>query len=105
HVRIETGLGAEGFITDATAGSIQDEALPLLRAANYGAAIELMTLRVAERFAGEYQFQIDSSFHAPEAPRKRIRAPYPRRGPPPFLYIIILFIILSSLNRRGRRRG
>src|SRR5688500_7944075 len=25
YIRIETGLGAEGFITDATAGAIQDE--------------------------------------------------------------------------------
>src|SRR6185295_2196236 len=28
HVRIEVGSGAEGFITDATAGAIQDEAIP-----------------------------------------------------------------------------
>src|SRR3954469_4086261 len=27
HVRIETGYGAEGFLTDATTGAIQDEAL------------------------------------------------------------------------------
>src|ERR1043166_8330238 len=32
HLRIETGRGAEGFITDATSGAIQDEALPLFRA-------------------------------------------------------------------------
>jgi len=65
HVEIQTGLGAEGFITDATAGAIQDEALPLLRQRDYGDAIELMTLRVAERFAGEFNFQLDTSLRAP----------------------------------------
>ncbi|HZI41689.1 MAG TPA: TPM domain-containing protein, partial [Gemmatimonadaceae bacterium] len=65
HVRIETGLGTEGFITDATAGQIQDDAIPLLQQRDYGGAIELMTLEVAQRFATEFNFQLDTSFRAP----------------------------------------
>src|SRR5947199_192379 len=63
--RIENGFGAEGFLTDATTGAIEDEAIPLLRQQDYGGAIELMTLRVAERFAGAFNFQLDTSFRAP----------------------------------------
>ncbi len=49
--RIETGLGAEGFLPDGVTGAIQDQALPLLRAQDYGGALELTTLLVADRFA------------------------------------------------------
>ena len=52
HLRIETGLGTEGFITDATTGQIREEASPYFIRRDYGGGIELMTLRVAERFAG-----------------------------------------------------
>ena len=45
HVQIATGLGAEGFLTDATVGAIQDEAVPLFQQRDYGRAIELMTTR------------------------------------------------------------
>src|SRR5438067_645019 len=35
-VRIENGFGAGGFLTDATTGAIEDEAIPLLRQQDYG---------------------------------------------------------------------
>ncbi|MEW5918960.1 MAG: TPM domain-containing protein, partial [Gemmatimonadota bacterium] len=69
YIRIETGRGAEGFITDGTAGQIRDEAIPALRAADYNAAIELITLRVAERFAREFAFTLDSAFAPPVVQR------------------------------------
>src|SRR6185295_20123817 len=51
YIQIGTGTGAEGFLTDATTGAIQDEALPLLSQRDYGSALELITTRVAQRYA------------------------------------------------------
>lgn len=110
HTFISTGNGVEGFITDGTAGQIQDEALPLLRNRNYGDALELMTLRIAQRFATEFGFQLDTSLRAPSgalAPRGP-RAPMnrPTGGIPPFVFLLLFFVILMLLNsRRGRRSG
>ncbi|HEU4994240.1 MAG TPA: TPM domain-containing protein, partial [Gemmatimonadaceae bacterium] len=56
YIRIETGRGAEGFLTDATTGAIQDEALPELRNSQYSPALELITTRIAQRYANEFQF-------------------------------------------------
>ena len=107
HVEIATGLGAEGFLTDATTGEIQDEALPLLRQQDYGGAIELMTLRVAQRFAGEFNFQLDTSFRPP-ATSFTPRAPVTGRGRggiSPFVLFIIFIIVMSILSSGRRRRG
>ncbi|HXY32292.1 MAG TPA: TPM domain-containing protein, partial [Gemmatimonadaceae bacterium] len=104
HVRIETGYGAEGFITDGTAGEIRDEAIPLLRQRDYGGATELMTRRVAERFGDEFHFTLDSTL----APAPVVR--YPRSAPSPgipgpllFVLFLILFLIFVSAASRGRR--
>src|SRR3954463_4896614 len=51
HCRIETGQGVEGFITDATSGDICREATPAFRERDYGTGLELVTLRVAQRYA------------------------------------------------------
>ena len=58
RVRIETGYGAEGFITDATSGAILDEAAPYAQSGDYGTALQLVTQRVAERFAREFNFTL-----------------------------------------------
>src|SRR6185436_9322617 len=73
HVAIQTGYGAEGFLTDATTGAIQDEAIPLFRAGDYGGAMELITLRVAQRYATEFGFALDTA----------LRPPLRARPPPP----------------------
>jgi uncharacterized protein len=105
HISIQTGQGSEGFITDATAGDIRREATPLLVQQDYGGALELMTLRVAQRFAGEFGFQLDTSFRAPEAVQ---RTPRSRgRGIDPGVLVIafvVLMFVLGSMGR-GRRRG
>lgn len=100
HCRIETGRGAEGFITDALSARICQEATPLFQRRDYSAAMELVTIRVAEAFAGEFGFALDTAFRAPvvEQPARRRS-----RGIPPFFYVFIVFMILSALNRGGRR--
>ena len=102
---IATGQGAEGFITDATAGDICREATPAFAARDYATGLELVTLRTAQRFANEFNFTIDTALVPPEP----IRSPRPEsRGIPPFVFLIIFLVvmsILSSASRRGRGRG
>ena len=102
--RILTGQGTEGFITDATSGTICREATPLFQAQDYGAGLELVTLRVAQRYAQEFGFTLDTTLGAPAyTPSRR---PVERRGGGinPIFLLIILFVVLSMLGGR-RRRG
>ena len=63
---IAIGQGAEGFITDATSGTICREATPAFAARDYATGLELVTLRTAERFAREFSFSIDTALVPPE---------------------------------------
>ena len=103
HMYIATGQGAEGFITDAVAGDIRREAMPALRAADYATAITLMTQRIAERYAAEFGFTLDS---ADVQRMAQPRAP-PRRsgGFSPVLFIVAIMIIFIVLSSMSRRRG
>ncbi len=95
-----TGQGTEGFITDATAAEICREATPAFRVRDYSTGIELITLRTAQRFANEFNFSIDTALVPVEpvyAPRRQ------SRGIPPFVFIILFFIVLQVLSRASRR--
>jgi uncharacterized protein len=104
--RIATGQGAEGFITDATSGTICREAGPLFERRDYGGAMELVTLRVAQRYAQEFGFALDTALGAPTYTQRR-PAPAERDsgGINPFVLLIILFVVLSLLGGGRRRRG
>ena len=108
HCFIATGYGAEGFITDADAGTICREATPAFAAKDYSTGLELVTLRTAERFAKEFNFSVDTAFVPPPLPETSYDNPSGRSsgGIPPFAYFIIFIVvlfILSSGRRRGRR--
>lgn len=106
HIRIETGNGAEGFITDATTGQIRDEMIDHFRGGDYGGGIEVGTLRIAQRFANEFHFAIDSSVQAavPQAQRAQRRSS--GGGIAPIVWLVVLFVILPLLSgRRGGRGG
>jgi uncharacterized protein len=100
---IATGNGAEGFITDADAGSMCRQAIPFFKEQDYGRGIALLTLLTAQRFAGEFHFTLDTALHAPEP----VAAPRPSGGqiPPQFYFMAIVFvvIVLSNMGRRGQR--
>jgi uncharacterized protein len=102
---IGTGQGTEGFITDADAGTICREAVPYFRQRDYGAATELLAGRVAEAFAREFNFSLDSSSvpaaveQQPELPRAR------SRGISPFTIFILFIVAYFILSSFGRRRG
>jgi len=104
---IATGSGAEGFITDATAGDICREATPAFIQKDYATGLELVTLRTAQRFATEFKFSLDTSLAPPDLGPAPVQYPTSSRGGgiPPFVYFIILFVVLSALSNLGRRRG
>ena len=107
HCRVETGQGAEGFITDATSGEICREATPAFMQRDYGAGMELITLRVAQRYAQEFGFALDTSLAAPAipvAPRSSRRSGG-SGGINPLFIIVVIFIVLSLLGGGRRRRG
>lgn len=105
---VSTGRGVEGFITDADAGDICREATSFFRQRDYASGMELVALRVAEQFATEFGFTLDTALAPPATPRYRYD-PEPRgggRGLSPFAlfaFFVILWIVLGSL--RGGRRG
>ena len=105
YISIQTGQGTEGFITDAQTGDIRREAMPLLQARDYGGALELITQRVAQRYAATFGFSLDS--FAPVPQRRVSRAP--RRvgqgGPNILPLAFVVFIVLLFLLGGGRARG
>jgi uncharacterized protein len=97
HCRIEVGQGAEGFITDATSGSICRAATPLFQARQYSAALVQISEEVAARYADAFGVSLDG---APVASRRRsteqpVRIPWA-------LIVFVLFIVISSMGRRRR---
>ena len=105
--RIEVGQGAEGFLTDATAGDICREATPLFQQRDYNRAIELLTLRVAQRFAQEFNVALDTAFQVPVVRERPMQAPQGRStGIPPWvLFVILIFVLNLFRGGGGRRRG
>lgn len=105
HISIQTGQGAEGFITDATAGEIRREAVPYLRARDYSSAMELITQRLSQRFAAEFGFNLDSTV---VDPRFEVNPTGLAGGFPPqllfVLFILFLFVMIALANA-NRRRG
>ena len=102
HISITTGRGVEGFVTDAMAGDIRREATPFFQQRDYGAGLELITVRLAERYAANYGFALDGAT-APVPPRARRNN---GKMPTPVLLFIVAIAILVSMSGRGRgRRG
>lgn len=107
HCFIATGSGAEGFITDADAGSMCREATPFFRNKQYGDGMVLLTYLTAQHFAKEFNFTVDTSFAPPQPVEAPAAAPSGGGGFPPqliFLAIVFIFLFLGSMGR-GRRRG
>ena len=104
YCRVETGQGAEGFITDATSAAICRQATPAFQQRDYGTGIEIVTLLVAQRYATEFGFTLDTTLEAPPV-RTPARTSRGTGGISPLFLLIVLFIVLSMLGggRRGRR--
>ncbi len=102
---IATGQGVEGFITDATSGSICREATPYFRQQDYAGGLQLVAQRVAQRYATEFNVSLDAG-PTPAAPQQdRARQQPGERGGASIITLIILIVIISSIARRGGRGG
>ena len=100
--RIETGQGAEGFITDATAGEICRGARELFVARDYGGAIESIAGQVAQRYAAEFGVTLDGA----PVPQRSSRTSEGGRKISPIAILVLIFVVFSLLNGLGgRRRG
>ena len=106
QISIQTGQGAEGFVTDAIAGDIRREAIPWLQGRDYSSALELITQRLAQRYASEFGFALDSSGVDP-----RFVESQPFQGPmelPPgalLLAFVVLLLFLVAMANASRGRG
>jgi len=109
RIRIETGRGVEGFITDAVAGDIRRAATPYFIQRDYSGGLLLITTEIADRYARALGVALDTSV----VPQPQFNEPVgrPISSAPSFGTLIFLlfvaFLILSGLgrSRRGRRGG
>ena len=110
---ISTGSGTEGFVTDGMSGEACREAVPLFQQQNYGDATVLVSFRIAEKYAREFGFQLDTAFVAPVSMPVRGGGGMPPSagGISPLMMLAIFVIIMIALSnagsrgRRGRGRG
>jgi uncharacterized protein len=104
HCRIETGQGAEGFITDAMSGSMCRDATPRFAQQDYSGGLEEVTNAVAGRFAAEFGVSFDGVAPVSAEPRARRS-----RGNSSLLTTLIIFFVIATLmsriGGRGRRRS
>ena len=93
--RMEVGYGLEPILPDGKVGSFQREAIPLMKAADYNAALQLVTNRIANVIATDAGVQLTDS--QPRAPTQY--APTPSGGMSIggiILLVIIVVIILVT---------
>ena len=97
--RIEVGQGAEGFITDATSGTLCREVTAQFQARDYGGAIEYLAASIADRYAAAFGVTLDGQ------PREERRTRSRNDGNSqllPLLIVIVIFVVLPMLSRRRR---
>ncbi|MDQ8164497.1 MAG: TPM domain-containing protein [Gemmatimonadota bacterium] len=99
YISIQVGQGAEGFIPDAVAADIRREATPYFAQRDYSTGLALITARLAERYAEEFGFSLDSAgLRAPSARRGRGQP----QGIPPGAAMLVLIVAIILLTRGGR---
>lgn len=103
HISITTGQGTEGFLTDGQAGDIRREATPLLAQRRYGDGLELIAQRVAERYAANFGFALDSLavFPAPVLRRDAPRDGGGRTVSTAFVVFVVLLLLFTNVGRRN----
>ncbi len=100
--RIEVGRGSEGFITDAQTGDICRAAVPYFQQRAYARGIELVTLAVAQRYASEFGFALDSTL-VPRRPAARQARSGNALGALVAIFVVIM--IMAAISRGGRGGG
>lgn len=102
QVRVETGYGLEGFITDGFAGETSRGMTPFFREGDYGRGLLAGATRVAERIAQGRNVDLNLA----PAPQAQSRRRDGSGGFPIGFWVILLIIFLNMMNggRRRRRR-
>jgi uncharacterized protein len=94
-MRIETGYGLEGSLTDAISSRIiRNEIAPHFRTGDYEAGVEAGVMAILRAISGEYR-------NDDPTPEKR----HAKKFPLSTIIIIIIIIILASRRGRGGRGG
>ena len=100
--RIEVGQGSEGFITDGMSGEICREATVFFREQEYARGLTLVTTRVAQRYAQEFGFALDTTL----VPRRKSSGSRQVSANPLVVFLIIMVLVwLMSRRGRGGRGG
>jgi uncharacterized protein len=100
QVRIETGYGLEGFITDGFAGETSRGMTPFFREAEYGQGLVAGATRVAQRIAQGRNVDLNLA----PAPQAQSRRRTGSGGFPVGFWVILLIIFLNLMRGGGRRR-
>jgi uncharacterized protein len=97
--RVEVGYGLEPILPDGKVGGFQREAIPLMRAQEYGQAILLVTSRVAHVIAEDANVQLSGpEIAAPQPGRERQPGGISLKG---IVLLIIIFIIILATPLRS----
>ena len=100
RVRIETGYGVEGVITDGMAGEVLDRyAMPNLRTGDYGKGLYNAMIAVSEILARNANVTLTG---APRLQVPAVREVQPSINPVAVI-ILLLFLTLRLSTRSGRR--
>jgi uncharacterized protein len=96
---IHTGYGLEPILPDGKVGGFGREAVPLLRAGDYGGAVTLMTTRVAAVIAQDAGVTLEGM------PARPSRRHSPQSGAPAgfivFIVIAIIVFVIGAIARGG----
>jgi uncharacterized protein len=100
RARIEVGYGLEPILPDGKVGSFQREAIPLMSAGNFSAALLLVTNRVASVIAQDAGIEIPN---LPPPPAMRRTAPVGSQhiSLGGVIAIIVIFVIIMCTPLRG----
>ena len=99
RVRVEVGYDLEEFVTDGFAGdTIRQVMTPEFRSGGYGRGLLAGTTRIINRIAERRGVTL------PDVPRPRQPVRAPSTGFPPWLFVVILWLLVMGLTNRQRRR-
>ncbi len=96
--RIEVGYGLESILNDAKTGDFAREAVPLMRAQQYGQALLLVTSRVAKVIADDAGVQLTNLQAEAPVERDNQRGGGMSIGGVILLIIVILIILFTPLR-------
>lgn len=109
RIKIETGYGLEGAITDAEAGRILDSSTAYLSQGDYSKGIENIFFQIAKRVNKEYKYDEAVIFENMEVEEETTQNQVGLFNIIKPILVILLLVFLGGFGggpgRRGRRRG